>query len=225
MTKLQNIDKSWNPILDKEFNEDYYKSIKEQIVKDVNLGETIYPPLDLVFNAFSKTSLDDLKVVILGQDPYHGPNQAHWLSFSVQDGVLFPPSLRNIFIELYNDLWIKAPNSWNLEKWTTRWVLMLNAILTVIAWKPASHSKIWWEIFTDNIIKWISDQKKWVVFILWWNFAKSKKTLIDLNKHFVIESAHPSPFSARNWFFWSKPFSKCNKILKDNWKWEIDWTL
>lgn len=219
------IHKSWDKILEKEFNQDYYKKIKEKIVEDSNNWKIIYPPLEMVFNAFSKTSLDDLKVVILWQDPYHGQNQAHWLSFSVQDGITQPPSLKNIFKELNTDIWVEIPKSWNLEKWTREGVLLLNAILTVIAGLPASHSKIGWETFTDNVIKWISDNTSWVVFILWWNFARSKKSLIDLNKHFVIESAHPSPFSAHNWFFGTKLFSRCNEILKSIWKSEVDWKL
>lgn len=219
------IHKSWDKILNNEFNQDYYKKIKEKIVEDINNWKTIYPPLESVFSAFSKTSLDDLKVVILWQDPYHWPNQAHGLSFSVQDWITQPPSLKNIFKELKDDIWVEIPKSWNLEKWTKEWVLLLNAILTVIAWLPASHSKIWWETFTDNVIKWISDNTTWVIFILWWNFARSKKSLIDLDKHFVIEASHPSPFSAHSWFFWTKPFSRCNEILKKLWKKEIDWSL
>lgn len=219
------IHKSWDKILNNEFNQDYYKKIKEKIVEDINNWKTIYPPLESVFSAFSKTSLDDLKVVILWQDPYHWEWQAHWLSFSVQDWVKPPPSLKNIYKELNDDLWIEIPKSWNLENWTKKWVLLLNAILTVKASLPASHSKIGWETFTNTIIKNISDKKENIIFILWWNFARSKKSLIDLNKHFVIESAHPSPFSAYNWFFWSKPFSKCNEILKKIWKKEIDWKL
>lgn len=224
MQKLS-IHKSWDKILDKEFNQDYYKKIKEKIVEDSNNWKTIYPPLEKVFSAFSKTSLENVKVVILWQDPYHWPNQAHGLSFSVQDWITQPPSLKNIFKELHADIWVEIPKSWNLEKWTDEWVLLLNAILTVIAGLPASHSKIGWETFTDNVIKWISDNTSWVVFILWWNFARSKKSLIDLNKHFIIESAHPSPFSAHSWFFGTKPFSRCNEILKSIWKKEIDWSL
>lgn len=225
MPKTLNIDSSWNSFFSEELEKDYYKKIKEKLVLDINSWETIYPPLDLVFNAFSKTSLDNLKVVILWQDPYHGSKQAHWLSFSVQDWINPPPSLKNIFKELNADLWIEIPKSWNLEKWTKEGVMLLNAILTVIDSQPASHSKIWWEILTDNAIKYISDNKSWIVFILWWSFAKSKKSLIDLDKHFIIESAHPSPFSAHSWFFGSKPFSKCNAILEKLWKEKINWTL
>ena len=223
--KNTNIHQSWLQILESEFEKPYYIEIKETIVKDINAWETIYPPLDKVLFAFEKTSFSDLKVVILWQDPYHWEWQAHGLSFSVQDWVKLPPSLKNIYKELNDDLWIEIPKNWNLEKWTSNWVLLLNAILTVIAWKPASHSKIGWETFTDNIISEISKNTSWVVFILWGNFARSKKSLIDLDKHFVIESAHPSPFSAYNWFFGSKPFSKTNEILKKIWKKEINWSL
>lgn len=216
---------SWNKILLPEFEKPYYIEIKKNIVKDINLWEIIYPQLDKVFLAFKKTPFDKLKVVILGQDPYHWFSQAHWLSFSVPDWINSPPSLKNIFKELNSDIGIEIPKSWNLEKWCSEWVLLLNAILTVKAGKPASHSKIWWEIFSDNIISSISDNSENIIFILWWNFAKNKKSLIDTNKHFIIESSHPSPFSAHNWFFWSKPFSKCNQILKNYQKKEIDWNL
>ncbi len=222
---LPNIHPSWNDILQNEFSQEYYQNIKKIIVDDINAGETIYPPLDKVLAAFEKTPLSELKVVILWQDPYHGPDQAHWLSFSVQDGIKSPPSLKNIYKELHDDIGFKIPKSGNLEKWCGEWVLLLNAILTVKAWLPASHSKIGWEIFSDNIIKSISQNTSWVVFILWWNFARSKKNLIDTNKHFIVESAHPSPFSAYNWFFGSKPFSKTNQILKNIWKKEINWSL
>lgn len=216
---------SWSDILQKEFDSEYYQNIKKTIVNDINLWETIYPPLDKVLNAFEKTPLDKLKVVILWQDPYHWPYQAHWLSFSVQDWVSQPPSLKNIFKELHDDIGSEIPKNWNLEKWCSEWVLLLNAILTVRAWLPASHAKIGWETFTDNIIKAISENTSWVVFILWWNFARSKKVLIDTKKHFIIEWVHPSPFSAYNWFFGSKPFSKTNEILKKLWKKEINWNL
>lgn len=221
----KNIHPSWNEILQKEFSQEYYKNIKKIIVDDINAWETIYPPLDKVLGAFEKTPLSELKVVILWQDPYHGAGQAHWLSFSVQDGINPPPSLKNIYKELHEDLWIEIPKGGNLEKWCWEWVLLLNAILTVKAWLPASHWKIGWETFTDHIIQAISEHTSWVVFILWWSFARSKKVLIDSKKHFTIESAHPSPFSAQSGFFWSKPFSKTNEILKKLWKKEIDWRL
>lgn len=225
MFSIKNIHPSWNNILKKEFDSHYFSEIKKNILNDINLWEIIYPSFDKVFNTFEKTTFSELKVVILWQDPYHWQNQAHWLSFSVQNWVKQPPSLKNIFIELHNDIWCKIPKSWNLEKWCFEWVLLLNAILTVKAWLPLSHAKIGWEIFTDNIITSISQNTSWIIFILWWNFAKSKKTLIDIKKHFIIEWSHPSPFSAHNWFFWSKPFSNANKILKKLWKREINWCL
>lgn len=215
----------WKKKFKPEFEKDYFLEIKKQIVSDINLWETIYPPLEKIFFAFEKTSFDDLKVVILWQDPYHGNGQAHGLSFSVPDWIIPPPSLKNIYKELRNDLGFDIPNWWNLEKWTSQWILLLNAILTVKAWIPASHSHIGWETFTNEIIKYISDKKENIIFILWGNFAKSKKQFIDEKKHFIIKSAHPSPFSAYNWFFGSKPFSKTNEILKSIWKKEIDWKL
>ncbi len=225
MTQEIKIDKSWLEVLKDEFEKDYFKNIKKQIVKDIENWVTIYPNPKNIFNAFNTTPFDKVEVVLLWQDPYHWENQAHGLCFSVQDWVALPPSLKNIYKELNDDLWIPISSSGNLEKWAKSGVFMLNAILTVRAWLPASHSKIWWETFTDKVIKTISDKKIWVVFILWWNFARNKKSLIDTTKHFVIESPHPSPFSAYNWFFWSKPFSKTNEILKKLWKKEIDWRL
>ena len=225
MNSKPQIDKSWDNILNAEFEKTYYSEIKKTVTTDINSGITVYPPLDKILNAFEKTPLNELKVVILWQDPYHWAGQAHWLSFSVADSITFPPSLRNIFKELREDIGCEIPKSGNLEKWSSEWVLLLNAILTVRASSPASHSKIWWGIFTDNIIKWISDNKEWVIFILWWNFAKNKKTLIDISKHYIIEWVHPSPFSAYNGFFGSKPFSKCNEILRKIGKKEINWKL
>lgn len=225
MTTEIKIDSSWLQVLKDEFEKDYFKTIKKQIVDDIDSGTIIYPNPKNIFNAFNYTPFDDLKVVLLWQDPYHWAWQAHGLCFSVQDPTPPPPSLKNIYKELNSDLWCEIPKSWNLEKWTKEGVFMLNAILTVKAGLPASHSKIGWETFTDKVIKTISDKKDWVVFILWWNFARNKKSLIDLNKHFIIESAHPSPFSAYNGFLWSKPFSKTNEILKKLGKKEIDWKL
>jgi len=219
------IDSSWLEVLKDEFEKDYFKVIKKQIIDDIESWITIYPNPKNIFNAFNYTPFDKVKVVLLWQDPYHWIWQAHWLCFSVQDWVTPPPSLKNIYKELKDDIWAEIPISWNLEKWTKEGVFMLNAILTVRAWLPASHSKIGWETFTDKVIETISEKKEGVVFILWWNFARNKKILIDTKKHLVIESAHPSPFSAYNWFLWSKPFSKTNDYLKKIWKKEIDWIL
>ncbi|MDD3302856.1 MAG: uracil-DNA glycosylase [Candidatus Gracilibacteria bacterium] len=219
------IDSSWLEILKDEFEKDYFKVIKKQIIDDIESGITIYPNPKNIFNAFNYTPFDKVKVVLLGQDPYHGVGQAHGLCFSVQDGVTPPPSLKNIYKELKDDIGSEIPNSGNLEKWTKEGVFMLNAILTVRAGLPASHSKIGWETFTDKVIKTISEKKEGIVFILWGNFARNKKILIDTKKHLVIESAHPSPFSAYNGFLGSKPFSKTNDYLKKIGKKEIDWSL
>jgi len=164
-----------------------------------------------------------VKIVIIGQDPYHWEWQAHWLSFSVPDWLKFPPSLRNIFKEIKLDLGNEIPKSWNLERWAKQWVLLLNAILTVEASKAASHSKIWWQNFTDKVIETISKEKSWVIFLLWWAFAQNKKYLIDTKKHYILETTHPSPLSAHRWFLWSKHFSKTNQILKSKGKKEIEW--
>lgn len=220
-----NINNSWKKPLEKDFNSKYFANIQKTIKQDIESWETIYPKLDNIYNAFNLTHFEDVKVVILGQDPYHWEWQANWLCFSVDDWIKQPPSLKNIFKELKSDMWIEIPVSGNLESWAKQWILMINAILTVKKWQPASHKKIWWWTFTDNVIKTISDQKKWVIFVLWWNFAKEKEALIDSTKHYIIKSAHPSPFSARNWFFNSKPFSKINNILKEKWDKEINWKL
>lgn len=219
------LEESWLEVLKEEFWKDYFKNIKEKIVDDIDSSIQIYPPLPLIFNAFNLTSFNDLKVVILWQDPYHWENQAHWLSFSVLNWIKNPPSLKNIYKEIERDLGIKMSNSGNLESWGKQWVLLLNAILTVQAWNPASHWKIGWETFTDAVIKTISDKKEWIIFILWWNFAKSKKSLIDEKKHYILEASHPSPLWAYKWFFGSKHFSKTNEILKKLGKKEIDWSL
>lgn len=225
------IDKTWLEVLENEFKKPYFKDIKQTIINDLKNGEVLYPPMNLIFNAFNQTPFDKVKVVILWQDPYHWEWQAHWLCFSVQEWVTPPPSLKNIFKEIENNTLYNPSEiinwqlKWDLTKWTKQWVLLLNAILTVKAWKPASHSKIWWETFTDEVIRTISNRKEWIIFLLWWNFAKSKKSLIDTNKHYILEATHPSPFSAHNWFFWCKHFSKTNEILKKLGKEEIDWKI
>lgn len=170
----------------------------------------------MIFNAFDKTPFDKVKVVIIWQDPYHGEWEAHGLCFSVQDWVTIPPSLRNIYKEMYSDLWLTPPKSWNLTKWTQQGVFLLNATLTVRKDTPNSHKDIGWQTFTDAVIKTLSDKKEHLVFILWWAFAQQKKSLIDENKHLIISSAHPSPFSADRGFFGSKPFSRTNEYLQQN---------
>lgn len=225
MSKTPQIESSWLEALKDEFEKPYFPEIKKAIVNDINEGKVLYPPMDKIFNAFNHTPFDDVKVVILWQDPYHGPNQAHWLSFSVADGIPQPPSLKNMLKEINADLWIDIPTTGNLEPWAKQWVLMLNAILTVQKSTPASHAKIGWETFTDAVIKKISDEKTWIVFLLWGNFARSKIALIDTFKHSVLEAPHPSPFSAHNWFFGCKHFSKTNELLKEMGKEEIDWRI
>ena len=219
------IEKGWKEALKDEFNSDYVKELKGFLIDEGIKGVTTYPPGTLIFNAFNLTPFDTVRVIILGQDPYHGPGQAHGLCFSVPEGVQFPPSLQNIFKEMRDDIGVAIPKNGNLEKWAKQGVLLLNAILTVRAAQAASHHKMGWERFTDAAIKKLSEQKEHLVFILWGNYARSKKELIDASKHFIIESAHPSPLSAHSGFFGSKPFSKTNEYLKSNGLSEIDWSL
>ena len=187
--------------------------------------EIIYPEKDLIFNAFKLTPFKNVKVVIVGQDPYHGEGEAHGLSFSVRKGIKLPPSLKNIYKELYDDLKILPSKDGDLTKWAKEGVLLLNATLTVKKDTPNSHSKIGWDKFSDYVIKVLNTREDPIVFILWGNFARSKKVFITNPKHLVLESAHPSPFSARNGFFGSKPFSKTNNFLIKNKKEPIDWSL
>ena len=225
MFNLDKINNWWKGIIENEMKKDYFQNIINSIENDLKDWKTIYPKMDDVFKAFELTSLENLKVVILWQDPYHWVNQAHWLSFSVQNWVKLPPSLRNIYKELQNDLWILPDQNGNLTSWAKSWVLLLNATLTVIEKTPNSHAKIGWQTFSDNIIKEISNNLENIVFILWWDFAQKKEVLIDTKKHYVLRSAHPSPFSAHRWFFWSKVFSQTNKFLTKIWKEEINWKL
>ena len=218
------IGNDWDKLLKEEFDKEYFKELL-QFVKKEYKEKTIYPKQNEVFNAFRYTDISNLKVVILGQDPYHGPNQAEGLSFSVSDEVLKPPSLKNIFKELESDLKIPFPEHNSLKPWAKQGVLLLNAVLTVEEHKPTSHKDKGWEIFTDNVIKIINKKEEPVVFILWGAYARNKKSLITNPKHLIIESAHPSPFSARNGFFGSKPFSKTNEYLKKNGIEEIDWRI
>ena len=218
------IGNKWDEYLSDEYKKEYFKELLE-FVKNEYKTKTIYPKQNEVFNAFRYTDYDDLKVVILGQDPYHGPNQAEGLSFSVSNEVLKPPSLKNIFKELESDLKIPYPKANSLKPWAKQGVLLLNAVLTVEEHKPTSHKDKGWETFTDDVIKIINDKSEPVVFILWGAYARDKKKLITNSHHLVIESAHPSPFSARNGFFGSKPFSKANEFLKKNGIKEIDWRV
>lgn len=218
------IGNKWDNVLQDEFKKEYFEKLMD-FVKNEYKEKTIYPKQNEVFNAFRYTDFDNVKVVILGQDPYHGPNQAEGLSFSVSNEVLKPPSLKNIFKELESDLGIPFPEHNSLKKWAKEGVLLLNAVLTVEEHKPTSHKDKGWEIFTDDIIKILNKRDTPTVFILWGAYARDKKSLITNPKHLVIESAHPSPFSARNGFFGSKPFSKTNEFLKKNNIKEIDWRV
>ena len=225
MSNNINIDPSWKEALAQEFEQPYFAAIKQFILAEKQKGKHIYPPGSQIFNAFNLTPFDQVKVVILGQDPYHGAGQAHGLSFSVPPGIKAPPSLVNIFKEIKSDLSINPPNHGNLEAWAKQGVLLLNAVLTVNESEAASHKNAGWEKFTDAVIKTISDHKQHIVFILWGKFAQQKEALIDTSKHFVIKSAHPSPFSADSGFFGSRPFSKTNAYLSEHSIKEIDWRL
>ena len=207
------IETSWKEVLKDEFKKPYFKQIADHLKTEKAQGKTIYPPGPQIFHAFEATPFDELKVVVLGQDPYHGPRQAHGLSFSVQKGVPPPPSLINIFKELQDDAGVPIPNHGHLEKWAKQGMLLLNASLTVRAGEPMSHSKLGWEKFTNTVIEKVSDLKEHVVFVLWGRFAQEKQSLIDQKKHYIIKSAHPSPLSAKNGFFGSRPFSKINNYL------------
>ena len=218
------IGNNWDKLLEDEYKKEYFVNLIEFLKKEYK-EKTIYPKQNEIFNAFRYTSYDDVKVVIIGQDPYHGPKQAEGLSFSVSNDVLKPPSLQNIFKELESDLGIQFPKHNSLIPWAREGVLLLNAVLTVEEHKPASHSKIGWEMFTDHVIEVLNKREKPIVFILWGAFARSKKALITNTNHYIIESAHPSPFSARNGFFGSKPFSKTNDFLKKHNIKEIDWKV
>jgi len=218
------IGNKWDELLKEEYKKEYFQKLLEFIKKEYK-EKTIYPKQNEVFNAFRYTDFDDLKVVILGQDPYHGPNQAEGLSFSVSNEVLKPPSLQNIFKELESDLGIPFPQSNSLKPWAKQGVLLLNAVLTVEEHKPTSHKNQGWETFTDDVIKIINKREKPVVFILWGAYARNKKSLITNPNHYIIESAHPSPFSARNGFFGSKPFSKTNEFLTSKGLTPIDWRV
>ncbi len=215
------INKKWDVLLEEEFKKTYFRNLGI-FVKNEYKTKTIYPEYKNIFNALRYTDYDDVKVVILGQDPYHGKNEAHGLSFSVRKGVKTPPSLQNIFKELYNDLGIKKQTT-DLTPWAKQGVFLLNSILTVVKDTPLSHKEKGWETFTDNLIKLLNKREKPIVFILWGSYARSKKTLITNKKHYIIESVHPSPLSASRGFFGSKPFSKTNAFLEKNGIKKIDW--
>lgn len=217
------IDDSWKAVLESQFSSPYFTSLIE-FVKQQYANRTCYPKGSQIFAAFDRCKFNEVKVVILGQDPYHGPGQANGLCFSVNDGIAFPPSLINIFKEIENDLGKPFPKTGNLERWADQGVLLLNATLTVEQSKPGSHQNQGWETFTDAVIKAVSDHKENVVFLLWGGFAKSKASLIDKNKHHILTSGHPSPMSAnRGYWFGNKHFSKTNEFLKSKGLKEIDW--
>lgn len=217
-----NIEESWKKRLASEFDKEYFKTLTS-FVKEEYKTKAIFPPGKLIFSAFEYTPFDKVKVVILGQDPYHEPNQANGLSFSVNDGIKIPPSLQNIFKELKSDLGVEIKQGGNLSSWAKQGVLMLNSTLTVQSGNANSHQGKGWEIFTDSVIKLISQEKENIVFILWGAYAKKKGAIIDTKKHYIIQSPHPSPFSAYYGFFGSKPFSKTNEYLKSIGKEPIIW--
>ena len=220
------IESSWKKQLKAEFSKPYFLEIVTFLKTEKLAGKTIFPPGSLIFNAFNQTHFDKTKVVILGQDPYHNPGQAHGLSFSVPNGIKPPPSLVNMYKEIQTDIGVAMPAGYgNLTRWAEQGVLLLNAILTVRANEPASHSKIGWMMFTDAVIKHISDKKSGVVFLLWGKFAQEKQSLIDETKHHVLKAAHPSPFSADKGFFGCRHFSKTNEYLIQQGQAPIDWKL
>ena len=218
------IEQSWKEALAGEFAKPYFESLVHFLREEKAAGKKIFPPGSQIFRAFDLTPVKDVKVVILGQDPYHGFGQAHGLSFSVPHGVPAPPSLKNIFKEIESDLGVRMSGCPNLEKWASQGVLLLNAVLTVRSGEAASHSKIGWEQFTDAVIKYISDNCEGVVFMLWGNFARTKSVLIDRSRHHVLEAAHPSPL-ARGAFFGCRHFSKANAALSASGRTPIDWQL
>lgn len=227
MNKLHisiNLNSAWYTFLESEICSSKFKELEQRVNEAYNLN-LVYPAAENLFAAFNACKLEDVKVVILGQDPYHGPNQANGLAFSVENGLPIPPSLKNVYKELETDLNCTIPHSGNLTAWANQGVLLLNATLTVIANSPNSHSKIGWHYFTDSVIRKLSESKQHIVFILWGGFAQAKSALIDGSKHTILKAPHPSPLSVYRGFYGSKPFSKANKALVANGQREIKWSL
>ena len=223
---MVNIGNDWDGIFEehKEFEKDYYKKMRKFLISEYKT-KMIYPKADEIFTAFKLTSYKDCKIVLLGQDPYHGENQAHGLAFSVKKGVPLPPSLKNIYKEIHNEYGYEMSKSGYLVPWAKQGVLLLNTALTVVAENANSHSKIGWEIFTDNVIEYLNKRDEPLIFILWGNNARSKKRLIDMDKHYILETVHPSPLSANRGFFGCGHFRKANEILKELGKEEINWKM
>lgn len=222
VTISPSIDESWKIALQKQFKAPYFSDLKQFLVEEKKKN-IVYPPGPQIFSAFNHTPFNKVKVVIIGQDPYHGAGQANGLCFSVSPGIKQPPSLVNIFKEIHSDMGLPIPESGNLEPWADQGVLLLNATLTVRANTPGSHQNKGWEIFTDAVIKYLSENKKGLVFLLWGRFAQAKEVLIDSSKHYILKAAHPSPFSAFNGFFGCKHFSKTNELLRKQGLAEINW--
>jgi len=220
---MVNIGNDWDKVLEGEFDKEYYLSLRKFLISEYKT-RMIYPSMYDIFNALKYTAYKDVKAVIIGQDPYHGPGQAHGLCFSVQKGVAIPPSLRNIYKELHDDIGFEIPDHGYLKSWADNGVLMLNAVLTVRAGQATSHRNKGWETFTDTVIKHLNDREEPIVFILWGNYAKAKSSLITAPQHLILTSAHPSPLSATR-FFGCRHFSKTNEFLRNNGQREIDWSI
>jgi len=216
---------SWKPKLESEFNKEYMSQLRAFLTKEYSNGKEIYPAKAQYFNSLNLTPFEKVKVIIVGQDPYHGPGQAHGLSFSVQKGVRFPPSLQNIFKELKTDLGISIPSSGDLTPWAQQGVLLLNSVLTVESGKAAAHQGKGWEIFTDKMIELLNQDRQHLAFILWGKYAQKKAAFVDRKRHFVLESHHPSPLSAHQGFFGTRPFSKVNTYLRSVGEVPINWDL
>ena len=221
---MVNIGNDWDEILKDEFDKEYYQKMRKFLINEYRT-KRIYPKADEIFTAFKLTGYKDTKIVLLGQDPYHGPNQAHGLAFSVKEGVKLPPSLQNMYKEINEEYGSEMSKSGYLVPWAKQGVLLLNTALTVVAENANSHSKIGWEIFTDNVIEYLNKRDEPLIFILWGNNARSKKRLIDMDKHYILETVHPSPLSANRGFFGCGHFRKANEILKELGKEEINWKM